>query len=161
MVHELGRTLSPAHGIGSTLTATHFTGGRMVVLHVGDSSLFRWRDGKLAALTLDHNVGNEIRQRLARGETVDNFPRNRSALTRCIGQPPPLLGDITAQLVQVGDRYLLCSDGVTRALPLPEIGQLLGEQAEPADLCQHLVARANQGGGMDNATAVVIDLGLL
>ena len=155
-VHELGRSLSPIYGIGSTLTATHFKNNQVVVLHVGDSTLFRVRSGELEVLTVEHNLGNEIRARIARGETVTNFNENRSALTRCIGQPPPLKGDITTHEVVSGDRYLLCSDGITRAVLAPELNRLMVDISDPMALCRRLIIRANEMGGMDNASAVVI-----
>ncbi|MFI5337366.1 MAG: PP2C family protein-serine/threonine phosphatase [Opitutales bacterium] len=159
VVHELGRALSPVYGIGSTLTAAHFLDDSVVVLHVGDSTLFRFRRGELDVLTVEHNLGNEIRQRLARGESVANFHENRSALTRCIGQPPPLAGDITTHPVLRGDRYVFCSDGISRAVLAPELCRLLAETAEPMALCRKLVARANELGGLDNASAVVVYVG--
>lgn len=156
VVHDLGRVLSPIYGIGSTLTAAHFTATGLTVLHVGDSSLFRWRAGELEVLTQEHNLGNEIRHRLARGEPVTNFHENRAALTRCVGQPPPLEGDIVPHQVLPGDRYLLCSDGVTRAVLPPELTKLMGEIPDPMTLCRRLIARANELGGLDNASAVVV-----
>lgn len=155
-VHLLGRQLSPRHGIGSTLTLAHFTATHLHLVHVGDSFLFRWRAGALTPLTLEHNIENELRARAARGEPAYATHENRAALTRCIGQPPPLAGDFAAHALAPGDRYLLCSDGVTRGIPVEELGRLLGAAADPESACRVLVDTANERGGYDNATALVI-----
>lgn len=155
-VFLLGRRLSPRHGIGTTLTLAHFTDRSMQVLHVGDSALYRLRDGRLNQLTVEHNLENEMRARAARGEPTYVLTENRAALTRCVGQPPPLQGDLSSQPVESGDRYLLCTDGITRCIGAAEIAQQLAEAPTPQQACGVLVALARDRGGMDNATAVAI-----
>jgi len=155
-VFRLGRVLSPRNGIGTTLTFIHVVGGNMNLIHVGDSTLYRLRDGVLDVLTTEHNVDNEIRARQARGETFVPFGENRGALTRCVGQPPPLEGDITAIPHQAGDRVLICSDGITRYILPLEITRVLAQGADPAEICRTLVDRANECGGIDNSTAVTV-----
>ncbi|MBI2515413.1 MAG: serine/threonine-protein phosphatase [Opitutae bacterium] len=156
-VFQLGRRLSPRYGIGTTLTAAHFHSGKLTVIHVGDSSLYRLRGGELDVLTVEHNLENEMRERLARGESALLLTENRAALTRCVGQPPPLVGDIHTHAVEPGDRYLLCSDGVSRFILPREIAQVLGEaKATPETIVRTLIERANERGGLDNSTAVVI-----
>jgi protein phosphatase len=157
-VFLLGRVLSPRLGIGTTLTIAHFDTDHLVVIHVGDTSMYRLRDSQLEALTLEHNVENEMRLRAARGEPAMLLTENRQALTRCVGQPPPLEGDIHAHPVHRGDRYLICSDGVTRYVLPAEIERLLTAAATPADICRKLVDLANERGGVDNSTAVAIFL---
>ena len=157
-VFLLGRVLSPRLGIGTTLTIAHFDTDHVVVIHVGDTSMFRLRDGQLEALTLEHNVENEMRLRAARGEPAMLLTENRQALTRCVGQPPPLEGDIHAHPVHRGDRYLLCSDGVTRYILPAELERLLAAAASPEAICRTLVDMANERGGVDNSTAIAIFL---
>ncbi len=155
-VNELGRILSPQYGIGTTLTAAHFTDDTMTVMHVGDSTLYRFRDGELEVLTTEHNLGNEIRLRMARGESVAHFHENRAALTRCIGQPTPVEADIETMPIKPGDRYLFCSDGITRCIHAPELTRHLREATDPMTLSRKLVARANEQGGLDNASVVLV-----
>lgn len=154
-VFHLGREISPRNGIGTTLTLGHIAGDQLTVLHVGDSWAFRLRGGELTALTREHNVENELRARAERGEPVPVM-ENGAALTRCIGQPPPLLGDILRHPLAPGDRYLFCTDGITRCVDRAEIAGHLGEASEPADAARVLVDLANERGGLDNATAVVV-----
>jgi protein phosphatase len=156
-VFRLGREISPRHGIGSTLTLGHLADDRLVVLHVGDSWAFRLREGELTALTREHNVENELRARAARGEETP-VVENGAALTRCVGQPPPLVGDVLHHQVAAGDRYLFCTDGITRYVDREEISAQLSLADEPAAVARELINLANERGGLDNSTAVVVFL---
>jgi serine/threonine protein phosphatase PrpC len=155
-VFLLGRMLSPQFGIGSTLTFAHLTGVKLNIGHVGDSSALRLRANLLEQLTIDHTIETELREREARGESVSLLMENRNALTRCIGQPPPILGHCAKHTVLPHDRYLLSSDGVTRYVAMTEIEEILQQAAEPADATRTLINRANERGGLDNSTAVVL-----
>ncbi len=155
-VHALGRIISPRIGIGTTLTYAHFGEDHLVVVHVGDTMMFRLRNGRLDPLTLEHNVENEMKLRAARGEPVMLITENRAALTRCVGQPPPLEGDIHAHNVESGDRYLLCTDGITRYVAPPELTRLLVAARAPEDICHRLIETANHRGGIDNSTVVAV-----
>lgn len=155
-VFGLGRVLSPQFGIGSTLTFAHLVGVKLHIGHVGDSCALRLRAKALEQLTSDHTVENEMRERTARGEPMAMLMENRNALTRCIGQPPPIQGDCTALTVLPHDRYLLASDGISRFVTMPEIQEILQQAAEPSSAAQRLVDCANERGGLDNSTAVVV-----
>lgn len=155
-VFGLGRVLSPQFGIGSTLTFAHLVGVKLHIGHVGDSCALRLRAKALEQLTSDHTVENEMRERTARGEPMAMLMENRNALTRCIGQPPPIQGDCTAHTVLPHDRYLLASDGISRFVTMPEIQEILQQAAEPSSAAQRLVDCANERGGLDNSTAVVV-----
>lgn len=155
-VFELGREISPRHGIGTTLTLGHLAGDQLTILHVGDSWAFRLRDGQLTALTREHNLENELRARAARGEDLPALTENGAALTRCIGQPPPLVGDILRHRVAPGDRYLFCTDGITRCIDGEELAEHLAAAPAPQDAARALVDLANDRGGVDNSTAVIV-----
>ncbi len=155
-VFNLGRILSPQFGIGSTLTFAHLIGIKLHVTHVGDSGALRLRSNVLEPLTRDHNVENEMKDRAARGEPMGLLMENRNALTRCIGQPPPIEGDLQAHTVLPHDRYLLATDGITRFVSHVEMTKIMREASEPADAAAQLIAQANDRGGLDNATAVVL-----
>ena len=155
-VFMLGRMLSPQFGIGSTLTFAHLTGVKLNIGHVGDSAALRLRANLLEQLTTDHTIETELREREARGESISLLMENRNALTRCIGQPPPILGHCVKHTVLPHDRYLLASDGITRYVALAEIEEIMQQAAEPADAARTLINRANERGGLDNSTAVVL-----
>jgi protein phosphatase len=155
-VFRLGRVLSPQFGIGSTLTFAHVTGVKLHVGNVGDSSAHRLRSKSLEQITTDHTIENEFKERAARGESIGLLMENRNALTRCIGQPPPLEPDCVEHTILPKDRYLLCSDGITRFLEHREIAEILAAAAEPKAAVHKLIDRANEQGGLDNSTAVVL-----
>ena len=154
-VLDLGRRISPAMGIGTTLTFGYIHDGALKIAHVGDSRCYGWRNGELQQLTEDHSVENEARQRRARGEVIYYHEANRNALTRCIGQPTPPDVDLLTRPIQAGDRYLFCTDGVTRMVSQSEIGELMGKAADPAAALKELIMLAVRRGGPDNATGVL------
>jgi protein phosphatase len=155
-VSELGMKISPAMGIGTTLTIACVRNDTLLIGHVGDSRCYGVREHEFSRLTEDHSVENEARLRRARGEVVYYHEANRNALTRCIGQPTPPEVDIIARPLTAGDRYLFCTDGVTRMLPDSEINELLREFNDPKAALQEIVGLAVRRGGPDNATGVAL-----
>jgi serine/threonine protein phosphatase PrpC len=155
-VIERGREISPVMGIGSTLTFACVYDHAMHFAHVGDSRAYLWREGTIQNVTEDHSVENEARIRRARGEVVHYHESNRAALTRCIGQPTPPEVDLVTRPLIAGDRYLFCTDGVTRMIGDRELGQLMAQPSEPDVLAHEIVMLAVRRGGPDNATAVVV-----
>ncbi|HEY1791578.1 MAG TPA: protein phosphatase 2C domain-containing protein [Opitutaceae bacterium] len=155
-VVALGARLSPGLGIGSTLTLGCVRGKRMKIAHVGDSRAFSWRAGELVSLTEDHSVENEAKRRRARGEVVYYSESQRGALTRCIGQVLPPEVDLADLPLVAGDRYLFCTDGVTRMVTDREVREELGRADDPMAIVRGLVDLAVQRGGPDNATCVAL-----
>ena len=155
-VVKLGMRISPGLGIGCTLTLGCLRAGRLMLAHVGDSRAFMFRMGELFCLTEDHSVENEARRRRARGEVVYYSETQRGALTRCIGQLLPPEIDVADVPVIAGDRFLFCTDGVTRLVAETELGSLAGKPAEPAAIVKGLVDLAIHRGRPDNATAVAV-----
>ncbi len=155
-VSQLGQSISPSSGIGSTLTVGCLRHGRMKLAHVGDSRAFSWRNGEFSCLTEDHTVENEARRRRARGEVVYYSETQRGALTRCIGQTLPPEIDLSDLPVLPGDRFVFCTDGVTRLVFEREIRDLVGRLDDPSAIARTLVEMALQRGGPDNATVAVV-----
>jgi len=155
-VATLGAKLSPALGIGTTLTAGCIRQNLFKIAHVGDSRCYTARNGHFMRITEDHSVENEARLRRSRGEVVYYHEANRNALTRCIGQPTPPEVDTISRPLVAGDRYIFCTDGVTRMLPDAELGSLLQGAADPKAAVEEIVNLAVRRGGPDNATAVAV-----
>jgi len=155
-VHNLGIKLSPSMGIGSTLTFGYIRGNTLRIAHVGDSRCYGLRGDRLQLLTEDHSVENEAKMRRARGETVYYHEANRNALTRCIGQPTPPLVDIIERPLEKGDRYLFCTDGITRLVRDSELAEIIERDATPDELIHEIVSLAVRRGGPDNATGVLL-----
>ena len=155
VVAALGQKISPAMGIGTTLTIGRVQQSTLKIAHVGDSRAYASRKREFSRLTEDHSVENEARLRRARGEVVYYHEANRNALTRCIGQPTPPEVDIITRPLAAGDRYIFCTDGVTRMVPDTEIANLLTKAEEPKDPLEEIISLAVRRGGPDNATGVV------
>jgi protein phosphatase len=124
--------------------------------HVGDSRCYGWRRGELQQLTDDHSVENEARLRRARGEVVYYHEASRNALTRCIGQPTPPSVDLIERPLRAGDRYLFCTDGVTRIINNAELNTLIAQPGDPEKMLRDLVTLALKRGAPDNVTAVLL-----
>ncbi len=155
-VSQLGLKLSPAMGIGTTLTIGYVNGQTMKLAHVGDSRCYMQHGQDFIRLTEDHSVENEARLRRARGEVVYYHEANRNALTRCIGQPGRVDVDVISRQLTPGDRYLFCTDGVSRLIPDDELAEFLAKHTSPEDALKEIVGGAVKRGGPDNATAVVV-----
>jgi len=137
-------------GMGTTLTAMLWSGSHAVLAHIGDSRAYLLREGRLSQITEDHTLGGL----LDTGVSV----RLSSVLVRYLdgrrGQSP----DIPLRELRPGDRYLLCSDGLSGVVT-PETMREVLASAEPADkIVRQLIDRANDGGGPDNITVVVADV---
>jgi PPM family protein phosphatase len=145
-------------GTGTTLVALLVDGTRVGVAHVGDSRAYLLRDGELHQLTHDHTLVQSLidEGRLTADEAADH-PR-RSVLVRTLQEGSPAEPDLFSVEGRVGDRFLICSDGVTTVLTDEEIQEVLVDVAEPADAVDRMIELANDGGGPDNITCVVADL---
>jgi len=144
-------------GMGTTLVAAVFQPGRMVVAHVGDSRLYRLRKQSLVRITSDHSVVQEqINAGLIDAEAAAASPE-RHLLTRALGVGTEVDVDLREHGVQPGDLYLLCSDGLTDMLSDAEIAALLGEHGSaPEQACTRLVDIANERGGLDNISVLLV-----
>ena len=142
--------------MGSTAAVVAWSGSRLVVGHVGDSRVYRLRDGELRALTVDHSVAEEARRAGMEGQAVD-AAGFRHMLTRAVGMPGELGAEVVASRLRTGDVLLLCSDGVWEPLSAEQLATELRRPC-PGEAAQALVAAAYQAGGTDNLTAVVVQV---
>lgn len=157
LVH-LAESRGASRGMGSTASLVVLIGRRLVLGHVGDSRIYRWRQGALEQLSLDHSFAEEQRRRgLLTAEEALHHPQ-RNLLTQALGVDTEL--DVqTAELDwQSGDRFLLCSDGLHGPVTLEEITERMDERHSPQESAEALVAKANDAGGPDNITAVIFEL---
>jgi type VI secretion system protein ImpM len=130
---------------GSTVVALLTRGSHYAVFWAGDSRLYRWRSGVLEQLTVDHSA-----------EELDAAGRPTSAISRAVGAEADLVLDLSRGRVLTGDRFLLCSDGLSRILPLPTIEACLTDP-DPDACARALIAATLQAGAPDNVTVVVVD----
>lgn len=147
-----------AADMGSTLTLAVVEGNRATIAHVGDSRAYLWREGMLQQLTEDHSVpGALLRQGRITPEEASDHP-HRHILYRCLGLKPGLEIDIYPSLVlQDGDALLLCSDGLWDMLaPADRLASFLAAETSPLVACRRMVDAANEAGGEDNISVVLV-----
>ena len=158
-VVEIARTSAKHRGMGTTVVAACFSprSGLMHVAHVGDSRCYRMRDGDFELLTQDHSLLTDVLEQRPEldDEVLARLPNN--IVTRAIGLDGQLRVSIRSFSVVEGDRYLLCSDGLSGPVPPSELCAVLSLQEAPAEIAERLLARANARGGPDNVAALVID----
>lgn len=157
-IHERAQSDSRNAGMGTTLTAAYVDERRLVVVHVGDSRLYRLRDGVLERLTRDHSLVEElVRQGRLTPEEAAEHPQ-RSIITRALGPESEVAIDSEVLRVQDADVFMVCSDGLTAMLSDERIGDLLnaGAAEDPLqDRVDALVDAANDAGGRDNITVLL------
>ncbi len=158
-VYELAVADESLRGMGTTLTALVAIGGRTALLaHVGDSRAYRLRDGAIDRLTEDHSLVEElVREGRLTPEQADAHPQ-RNYITRALGLDADVQVDLVTVPVRVGDRILLCSDGLTTMVREREIERIARNEADPVHAAERLVDAACEAGGEDNVTAVVVDV---
>lgn len=148
---------SDRRGMSTTCVALLFAGGQVQVAHVGDSRAYRLRAGVLTRLTEDHSVVAE----LVRGGLIDEAQAEvddrRHILTQALGSDHRISVSSTSVALEAGDRFLLCSDGLSAQVAESEIEAVLRDQGDVGLAADELVRRANAAGGVDNVTVIVTD----
>lgn len=146
-------------GMGSTLTALLVRGDQYYIAHVGDSRAYRLRDSILEQLTRDHSLVWHLYENGVLGKADLAKHPQKNLITRSIGSHPQVEIDIEEGKGHAGDIYMLCSDGLTDGVTDEGIRQaLLSPQGTPQEMADHLVDLANNAGGPDNITVVVVKL---
>jgi len=143
--------------MGATIAALAFDEDHLVAAHAGDVRVYRFRDGGMSRLTRDHSVLEEMK--LARPnlptEELDALV-NRNVITRALGSRPEVEPTVYVNSFADGDLYLLASDGVWSTVPDDTLGGIVLGQADLETACYALIDAANQAGGPDNATAILV-----
>jgi protein phosphatase len=150
-------------GTGTTLTGLYLdTSGETahwVTLNIGDSRVYLVRDGAIVQITTDHSVVQEL---IASGrlspEEAENHPYG-NVITRAVGPSEGVIPDYVRLDVAEGDRFVICSDGLTKELTDYGIRHFLDENPDPADAAMAMLDAALENGGRDNITIIVLDVG--
>jgi PPM family protein phosphatase len=146
--------------MGTTVVAMAIGESQLAIAHAGDSRAYRLREGKLKRLTRDHSVAEEMRA--ARPDLTDEDLAtfaHRNVVTRSCGSKDDIDPDAYVNKVQPGDLYLLCSDGLWSAVPDGKIAAIMRSSDELGARCQRLIDAANDAGGPDNITALLVRVG--
>jgi protein phosphatase len=158
-IHRKAQEDSAYAGMGTTFTAALVTGREIAIGHVGDSRLYRFRDGELERLTHDHSLVEEfVRQGKLTPEEAEVHPQ-RSIITRALGPEPEVEVDTYTHAGRDGDVYLINSDGLTGMINEEQVAEILRDRESLEDAAEKLVAAANDNGGKDNITVVLFRLG--
>jgi len=146
------------HGMGATLTAAWIDGSTLSIAHVGDSRAYLLRSGGLQQLTSDHSlVAEQVRRGILTTAEADESDM-QSVLLRALGTHPDVDVDAEEHTLFPQDVLLMCSDGLTRMVTEPEIAGTLQVETNPQTAAEKLVELANDSGGADNITVIVIRL---
>ena len=157
-IHQEAQRNPACHGMGTTVVSTLFLDRALIVGHVGDSRLYRLREGMFDQLTEDHSLLNDyIKMKHLTPEEVAAFP-HKNVIVRALGMKPSVQVDVLVDQPRLGDVYVVCSDGLSSMVGDPEIAAILGEEPDLDRLCDRLIALANGNGGLDNVTVVAVRL---
>ncbi|MFG1947325.1 Stp1/IreP family PP2C-type Ser/Thr phosphatase [Nonomuraea sp. NPDC048826] len=157
-LHEMVGRDPSLKGMGTTLTAMLWNGTQVALVHVGDSRAYLLRRGELYQITHDHTL---VQQLVDDGritpEEAATHPQ-RSILLRALDGSGEVDPDLTLREAQVGDRYLLCSDGLSGVVSAETLHATLTNLDDPEEVVRQLIDLANRGGGPDNITCVIADV---
>ncbi|WP_437924680.1 Stp1/IreP family PP2C-type Ser/Thr phosphatase [Sorangium sp. So ce291] len=145
-------------GMGTTVVGALFSKkkNRIYVGHVGDSRAYRVRKGSISQLTRDHSLFNDYIMAMPELTEEQRAELPRNVITRALGMNDSVAVDLLSDEPQPGDVYLLCSDGLSGMLSDDQILHIVSSTEEVPEMCRRLIAKANENGGEDNITALVI-----
>jgi protein phosphatase len=145
-------------GMGTTIVGALYSKqkNRLFVGHVGDSRAYRVRGGEIEQLTRDHSLLNDYLAAMPDLTEEQRAELPRNVITRALGMHDHVVVDLMNDDPQPGDVYLLCSDGLSGMITDDEILDIVSSVEDTAEICRRLIAKANENGGEDNITALVI-----
>lgn len=146
-------------GMGTTLVVAVFQEDSLVVGHIGDSRCYRWRGGALTQITRDHSL---LQEQMDAGLITPEQAENsniKNLVTRALGVEEVVLLEVNEHAVQSGDIYLLCSDGLSDMVNDAGIAKILAPEASLEARAQALVQAANERGGRDNISVLMVEVG--
>ncbi|MCA9512979.1 MAG: Stp1/IreP family PP2C-type Ser/Thr phosphatase [Myxococcota bacterium] len=155
-IHGAAQAKRELAGMGTTLVAILATEDRVALAHVGDSRAYLVRRGRIRCLTDDHSLVGELLRRREIDEAEAREHPHRHVLTRAVGVRRVVQPDLAELTPMEGDLFLMCSDGLTTHVEDAEIAEYALSGGEPQDVCDRLVAAANERGGEDNITVVMV-----
>jgi protein phosphatase len=156
VIYDQSQKDSSLRGMGTTLTAVAVEWPWMHIAQVGDSRCYLFRDGELYQLTEDHSQYYEL-LRAGMIQEIESFGVQKNVITRSVGYERNVNVDLYSRKLQRGDRYLICSDGLTGMVSNEQIARVL-QNFDVGQSVQNLVELANLQGGEDNISVIVFDI---
>ncbi|MGH7234961.1 MAG: Stp1/IreP family PP2C-type Ser/Thr phosphatase [Nitrospiraceae bacterium] len=155
-IYDAGRSRPDHAGMGTTVVSAVIWGQILSIASVGDSRMYLIRGGSIQPLTADHSlVAEQVRRGILTEEEAERSP-HRHVLTRALGIDQYVQVEVNEICLLERDALLLCSDGLTGGVRPPEILRVIGSEPEPQAACERLVTMANDAGGEDNTTVILI-----
>ena len=143
-------------GMGTTIVATFFNGDKCYIGHVGDSRVYLYRREQLNLLTEDHSLLNDyIKMKRLTPEEIEAFP-HKNVIVRALGMKETVQVDISEQRIEPGDLFLLCSDGLSGMITDEGMAEIITNTPDLEECCDRLIEVANQNGGTDNITVILV-----
>ncbi len=159
LIHGKATANKDFQGMGTTCSTLLLLPEGALIAHVGDSRVYRIRQGRIDQLSFDHSLAWELVRRNHLSEEQANKAVPRNVITRSLGPDPKIEVDIEGPLpVEPGDVFLLCSDGLSGPIEDAELGAFAGN-FHPKNACRYLLNLANLRGGHDNITVVMVRIG--
>lgn len=156
-IHEASKREQKYHGMGTTVVCVYFVDEGAYLAHVGDSRIYRVRDGQFQQITEDHSLLNDyIKMKKLTLEEIENFP-HKNVIVRALGMKESVKVDTFFEVPKPGDVYLLCSDGLSGEVSDGKMAEIVNHNMR--DLvsgCHQLIEEANRNGGHDNITVVLV-----
>ncbi len=156
-IYEAGQNSSEQWGMGTTISSVHFTGDVLSLAHVGDSRIYRIRGGRLERLTVDHSL---VEEKLKLGLITEEEAaqsKHKNVITRALGAEEAVAIDADEQVLFDRDKILLCTDGLTDMVEEEDIERIILRNGDdPQKACEELVDTANEKGGIDNITVILV-----
>jgi len=157
-IHEQAQKDPRCHGMGTTVVSALFLDDALVVGHVGDSRLYRRRDGAFDQITEDHSLLNDyIKMKHLSPEEIAAFP-HKNVIVRALGMKDTVQVDVHVDAPRLGDVYLICSDGLSGMIKDEEMAEIAASDRDLDVVCERLITTANKNGGLDNITVVAVRL---
>ncbi len=158
-IYEQAQTRIECSGMGTTVVLCLFHEDRITYANVGDSRIYRVRNGELHQITQDHSLVQEMVDNGYLSEDEAMISTSRNLITRALGISPEVEVDVATEELDVEDIYLLCSDGLTDMVSDVDIQTIINECASDMDHClKQLVSQANEAGGSDNISIILVTL---
>jgi protein phosphatase len=157
-IHEQAQKDPRCHGMGTTVVSALFLDDALVVGHVGDSRLYRRRDGVFEQITEDHSLLNDyIKMKHLSPDEIAAFP-HKNVIVRALGMKDTVQVDVHLDAPRLGDVYIICSDGLSGMIKDDDISEIAQSEKDLDVVCERLITTANKNGGLDNITVVAVRL---
>jgi len=154
-IFEKAQRETDKKGMGTTVVGIYFLDDTAIIGHVGDSRVYRLRDGKLTQLTEDHSLINDyIKMKRVTAEEAEKWP-HKNVIVRALGMKESVQVDIMSETPRVGDCYLLCTDGLCGMLSDKQMEHIVAYEDDLDKAVDLLIQGANDEGGTDNITAIL------